>query len=166
MPKRSSDQTVRRVGGYLHKLVPVVDTSGAVVEHVLRPLMVELRARDLIQILVGSSLLAIPVAFTQEAWDLGRTLPTGNVIALSGVSLLLISLFVGFHFYKGYLGQYIFEYIKRIAAIYLLSLAVVAALLTLIQQCPWSTDWALALRRVVIVGLPASLSATLSDAFK
>ena len=161
-----SDETVHRVGGYLHRLVPVVDASGVVIEHVLRPLMVELRARDLIQILVGSSLIAIPVSLTQEVWDLGRTLPLVNVATLSALSLVFIGLFVHFHFYKGYLRQYLFEYVKRVASIYVISLVVVAVILTLIQQCPWTTDFILALKRVVIVGLPASLSATLSDAFK
>ncbi len=162
----SSNETVHRVGGYLHRLVPVVDASGKVVEHVLRPLMVELRTRDLIQILVGSSILALPVAFTQEAWDLGRSLPLGNVVMLGVLSVVFIALFVHFHFYKEYLRQYLFEYVKRVVAIYVISLAVVAVLLTLIQQCPWTTDWVLAIKRVVIVGLPASLSATVSDAFK
>ncbi len=159
-------ETVHRVGGYLHRLVPVVDASGKVVQHALRPLMVELRSRDLIQILVGSSILAIPVGFTEETWNLGRTLPTANVVILAAVSLTFIALFVHFHFYKGYLRQYVTNYVLRVIAIYLISLAVVGLLLTIIQQCPWATDWVLAVKRVVIVTFPASLSATLADALK
>ncbi len=42
--------------------------------------MVEFRPRDLLQVLVGSSLLAIPMAFTAETWELGEQLPIINVI--------------------------------------------------------------------------------------
>jgi hypothetical protein len=53
-----------------------------------------------------------------------------------------------------------------VAVIYFLSLCVVALLLTLIGKCPWGVDNLLALKRIVIVALPSSLSAALSDALK
>ncbi len=159
-------ETIHRIDGHLHRRIPILDSSGEVVEHVLRPLMVKLHARDIAQICVGTSILAIPVAFTEETWDLGRTLPLANVAALAFISLAFIALFVHLHFYRGFLGQYMFDYVKRVVAIYVISLCVVGMLLTVIQQCPWSTDWLIAVKRIVIVGFPASLSATVADAFK
>ena len=35
--------TTKRIGGYLHKIVPLVDSTGKVVHHVITPLMIELR---------------------------------------------------------------------------------------------------------------------------
>lgn len=158
--------TVHRVEGHLHRRVPILDSSGEVLEHVLRPLMVELHARDIAQIFVGASILAIPVGFTEETWNLGRTLPLANVIFLALISMAFIALFVHLHFYRDLLGQYAFDYTKRVLATYVISLLVVGFLMTVIQQAPWSTDWVLAMKRVVIVAFPASLSATVADAFK
>ncbi len=166
MSDRKERPTIHRVGGYLHRFEPIVDDAGRVVERVLRPLMVEFRLRDMVQVCVGSSILAIPVAFTQETWDLGRVLPIANVAGLAVLSLVFIALFVHFHFYKEYLREYVFEYVKRVLATYLLSLLVVAVILTLIRQAPWAADWVLALKRVVIVTFPASLSAALTDSIK
>jgi uncharacterized membrane protein len=60
----------------------------------------------------------------------------------------------------------VFRYCKRVLAIYLFSLFVVALLLTLIQKCPWGTDNLLALKRILIVAFPASMSAAVSDTLK
>jgi uncharacterized membrane protein len=160
--------TIHRVGvgGYLHRLVPIIDSSGKVIKSVLKPLMVELRARDVIQILVGSSILAIPIAFTEETWNLGEQLPWQNILILSIISILFIALFVYYNFYRHYLRKYIFQYIKRVVLIYFLSLLVVGILMTVINQCPWSTDWILAVKRIIIVAFPASLSATITDSIK
>ena len=46
------------------------------------------------------------------------------------------------------------------------ALLVVAVLMTLIQQCPWGTDTLLAIKRVIIVAFPASMSAVATDALK
>ena len=43
---------------------------------------------------------------------------------------------------------------------------VVGALLTVIQKAPWTTDTLLAVKRMLIVAFPASMSAAVSDAFK
>lgn len=160
--------TIHRVGRgrHLHRLVPVFDRSGKIVSTVLKPFMVELHARDVLQIVVGSSVLAIPVAFTEEIWNLGQRLPWPNVAALAAVSLAFIAVFAFANFYRHYFREYAFDFVKRVVVTYVVSLVVVAALLAIIQQCPWSTDPALAVKRIVIVGLPASLSATLTDAIK
>lgn len=158
--------TIHRIDGHLHRRIPILDASGAVVEHVLRPLMVEIHARDIAQIFVGASILAIPVGFTEETWNLGRSLPLANVAILAAISLAFIAFFVHLHFYRGFLGKYVSDYTKRVVATYLISLLVVGALLTVIQQCPWTTDWLLAVKRIVIVAFPASLSATVADSLK
>lgn len=157
---------IKRIGGYLHRVIPVVDETGKVVQHVLKPFMVEFRPRDLTQVIVGAALLAVPVGFTEETWKLGEELAFGNVAALSSISLLFISLFVYFNFYRFHFKGHALEFTKRVCSIYLFSLLVVAILLTLIQRCPWESDVALALKRILIVAFPASMSAAISDTLK
>jgi len=164
--QRKTKYTIKRIGGYLHKLSPVVDKTGKVINYVTTPLMVELRPRDIMQIIVGASILSIPVGFTEETWNLGERLPLNNVLALAIISMVFIALFVYFNFYRFHLKGYVFEYIKRVVAIYTLSLLVVGVLLSLIEKCPWGTDNILALKRIIIVAFPASMSAAISDTLK
>jgi len=157
---------IKRIGGYLHKVAPVLDSAGKVISYVTTPIMVELRPRDIMQIVVGASILAVPVAFTEETWKLGAELPTLNVLLLSFISISFIAAFVYFNFYRFMLKDHKREYIKRVLAIYLVSLVIVGGLLTLIMRCPWSTEPLVALKRILIVAFPASMSAAISDGIK
>jgi uncharacterized membrane protein len=157
---------IKRVGGYLHRVSPVFDKSGKVVEYVAIPLMVEIKPRDIMQIIVGASILAVPVAFTEETWVLGSQLPFLNVLTLSLLSLLFIAVFVYYNFYRNEIKDNVFNFAKRVLAIYCFSLLVVGAILTIIGKCPWGVDNILALKRIMIVAFPSSMSATLSDTIK
>jgi uncharacterized membrane protein len=161
-----AEVAIKRIGGYLHRVVPIVDEAGNVISHALKPFMVEFRLRDIMQVIVGASLLAVPVAFTEEVWKLSAELPLRNVLSLSGLSLLFIGLFVYFNFYRSYLGKHWFQYCKRVFLTYAISLLVVALLLWIIQRCPWETEPIVALKRVLIVAFPASMSAAVSDVLK
>ena len=158
--------SIKRIGGYLHKVEPIVDEAGKVINYAVKPLMVEFSLKDVMQIIVGSLILAIPVGFTEEVWNLSETLPRNNVFILTGISLLFIAIFVYFNFYKKQIKGYVFEYIKRVAAIYLISLVIVALFLTIIDKCPWGIDNILAIKRIILVAFPASMSATISDTLK
>jgi len=158
--------TVKRIEGRLHMITPIVDGAGKVLQHVVTPLMVELRRRDIMQIIVGASVLAIPVGFTEETWNLGERLPLANVLALTIISILFIAAFVYFNFYRNHLRGYVLEYVKRVIAIYILALIVVGVLLAIIDKTPWGTDGALAVKRIIIVAFPASMSAAISDSIK
>lgn len=164
-PKLKSSY-IKRIGGYLHRIVPIMDKTGEVISYSLKPHMVEFRLRDILQVMIGAAILAIPVAFTEEAWTLGERLPAGNIVFLAFISFTLIALFVYFNFYNRWLEGNVFNFAQRVVGTYLLSLIVVAIILTLIQKCPWGVDNALAIKRIIIVGLPASMSATISDTIK
>jgi len=154
---------IERIGGRLHRLTPLLDAAGKIVQYAVTPLRVELRMKDLIQILVGSTVLAIPIGFTEEVWVLAERLPTLNIILLAVLSLLFVSLYVYGNFYRSLLREHVFSYIKRVIAIYLLSFLVVGVLMTIIQQASWLVDPIVSLRRTILVTLPASMSAALSD---
>ncbi|WNJ17337.1 DUF2391 family protein [Pontibacter sp. G13] len=160
------ESTIKRIGGYLHRIVPIADKSGKIISYALRPLMLEFKPRDIMQVVVGASLLAIPVSLTEEAWVLGAELPIANVGAIALLSLLMISIFIYFNFYRMTFKGYIFEFVKRVIGTYLISILVVGLILTIIEKCPWGTDHVLAIKRIVIVSFPAAMSGTLSDTIK
>lgn len=160
------ETTIKRINGYLHRIVPVADKTGEIISYTLKPLMLEFKPRDIMQVIVGSALLAIPVSLTEEAWNLGSLLPNTNVALISFLSIFFISVFVYFNFYKVTLKGFVLEYIKRVIGTYLISLIVVALILTLLQKCPWDTNFTVAIKRVIIVAFPAAMSGTLSDTIK
>jgi uncharacterized membrane protein len=97
---------------------------------------------------------------------LGAELKLLNVMLLSVLSLLFIGLFVYYNFYRFNFKGHVFEFVKRVAGTYFLSLLVVAVLLTIIGKCPWNTDYVTAIKRILIVAFPASMSAAVSDSIK
>jgi uncharacterized membrane protein len=165
-PITNDTTSIKRIGGYLHRVIPITDATGKVLSHFLKPVMVEFRPRDLMQVVVGASVLAVPVAFTEETWSLGEELPFLNVMMLSTLSMIFIGLFVYLNFYRYMLRANIGQYVKRVFSIYFFSLLVVGVLLTIIQRCPWGADNIIALKRILIVAFPASMSAALSDSIK
>nr|AGF93383.1 conserved hypothetical protein, membrane [uncultured organism] len=128
--------------------------------------MIELRPRDLLQIIIGASILAIPVGMTEETWNLGAELPLTNVLILTILGIFAIAFFVYFNFYRNYLKDHLKDYILRVIAIYFVSLLVVGGFLIIIQKTPWLTDPLLALKRLLLITFPCSMSATVSDVIK
>jgi len=127
----------------------------------------EFNIKDVLQVMIGASILAIPVGFTEETWKLGESLPLLNVIGFLILSLLFIAIFVYYnYYYTEHLKKHWDEFIKRVFSTYIFSFIVVAIVLTLIQRTPWSTNWILAFKRIVLVTFPASMSAAVADMIK
>ncbi len=158
--------TTKRIGGILHKITPVADMSGEILSYALRPLMVEFKLRDILQVSVGSALLAIPVSFTEEAWRLAETLADGKIIGIGVFSLVLTAVFVFSNFYRMNFKGHELSFVKRVLGTYLISATIVGIILTLIDKCPWGVDNILAIKRIIIVAFPAAMSGTLSDSIK
>lgn len=135
-------------------------------QRIIPPFKVEFSAKDLLQVIVGATILAVPVGFTEETWELGGSLPTLNILGIFLLSILFISAFVYYHYYRGRAITHSAHFIKRVFSTYLVSFLVVGIILTLIQRTPWTADWVLAIKRVVIVTLPSSMSATVADTIK
>jgi len=160
--------TIERLGrnGVLHRIIPVFDKSGELVDRLIKPMMVEFRIQDAIQTMVGASILAIPAAYTEEAWNLGSDLPLINIAGIAMMSIFFVAVFVYFNFYRKYLQGFVFQLVLRVMSTYIISLLVVALLLTLVDKCPWGIDNMLALKRIIVVAFPASMSATVTDSLK
>ena len=157
---------VIRVAGRLKEILTVIDKEGNVLHKIISPLMVELLPRGVVQIMLGASILAIPVGFTEEVWTLGATLPLYNLFGVFVLSILFISIFVYYNSYRGHMEEHWDEFFKRVLATYFISFLIVALILSLIQQAPWQVDAFLAIKRIVLVTLPASMTAAVADMIK
>jgi len=161
-----SKKEIVRIAGKLREIITVRDDKGNILHKIVNPLMVEFRPRDMLQVIIGASILAIPVGFTAEVWDLARTLPLINVFGFMMLSIIFISAFVYYNYYRDNFNGHKLDFVKRVLFTYFFSIAIVALILNLIQQTPWSTDSVLSFKRVVIVSFPASMSAAIADMIK
>ena len=105
---------IKRINGYLKEVITFFDESGKPISHVINPLMVELRPRDIVQIFVGSLLVAAPLCFTEEVWILSETLKNTNIYYLVICSFVSVTLFVYFNFYRFKLKGHVAEFIVSI----------------------------------------------------
>ncbi len=134
------------------------------------PVNIDFDIHDLFQVIIGATILAVPIGLTQETWDLGSSLPLLNIFVLMAITLFFISIFTYFHYHRYHIKEnpshHISRMIKRVFITYIFSFAVVSILLTVIQVTPWTTDSLLAFKRAAIVTLPSALGATISDTIK
>ena len=156
---------LHRVDGRLHAVHHLKDEAGQLIGTVVKPLKVEFRSEDFGQLLVGAFLMALPMAFTGEVWDLVGSLSGARVLTIFVVSLLTLALFIWTLFYAGEGGGHTRHFFRRVVSAYLVTFFVALFLLILIDQAPLD-DLRVALSRTIIVAFPASFSATAIDFVK
>lgn len=161
--ERKYEKQIHRVNGQLYETIIIKDDQGKNVQQFDIPLKVELKIQDVLEIIVGASILAVPVAFTEEVWTMGDDLGWLNIVLLNMVALLFLGGFMYYKSYRQHLAMYRNEFYKRLLSTYILSILIVAILLTIVNKCPWLTDFDLALKRVLIGSFPAAMSATVTD---
>jgi uncharacterized membrane protein len=162
----NTTKEIIKVAGRLREIVTIRDEKGNILEKIVSPLMIEFRARDIMQVIVGASILAIPVSFTEETWNLGTTLPLRNVLGIFFLSVFFIAIFVYYNYYRDNMKGNWTEFIKRVISTYVFSFVIVAVILTLIERAPWQSDWILAMKRIILVSFPAAMSAAVADMIK
>lgn len=140
------------------------------IKELIGAIPLEFELKDFMQIIIGASILAVPVGFTQEIWTLAETLPWINVIGISVLSMSFISFFVYYHYHKihhmrGASGHWK-HFFRRAIGTYLLSLLVVGIILSLVQINHFILDFTTAVRKTIMVALPASMSAMIADTIK
>ena len=158
--------TIQRIDGRLHLIREVRDDSGNVDHRVLMPLGVEFGLRDLAEIVVGATVLAIPVGYTEEVWVLGEQLSNLHAALIVIVSLLFSAAFTYAVFYRDHFKGYEDEFVKRLVSSYMVTLTVAAVVLLLVDKLPMIADPGVAIRRVILVAFPATFSATVVDSLK
>ncbi|KAB0285566.1 MULTISPECIES: DUF2391 family protein [Vibrio] len=117
------------------------------------------------QIFVGAFALAVPISFSEEAWQLGESLPTANLALLFLLSCLFLSIYAFESVYQRNINGRVMEFISRIVIAYILTIMVVALVLLCIDKLPALDSPLVALKRVIVIAMPASMGAIIVDGF-
>ena len=70
---------------------------------------------DVSQIIVGAAVMAIPIAFSEELWKFGETLPLLNILMLATLSLTIQTFYTSYKFLCKVLNLQVINYFKDIA---------------------------------------------------
>ncbi|MCD8476392.1 MAG: DUF2391 family protein [Shewanella fodinae] len=122
-------------------------------------------SEDLGQISIGAFALSVPIAFSQEAWDLAASLPMGNLLLVVGLSLGFIALYAYQSVFQARIRSRILVFLLRIILAYTLTLVVVSIVLLALDKWPLLSEPYLALKRTLLIAMPASMGAIIVDSF-
>ena len=125
----------------------------------------KVRWRDITEIIVGSLVLAFPVAVTEEVWNLSVELPLGRVLLISFSSLIFITGFVHTRYSHTMTVSSQKDLATRVLTVYCLTLLVAAAVLFAVNRLHPIAETIVAIKRTIIVAFPASFAATVVDSF-
>jgi uncharacterized membrane protein len=120
---------------------------------------------DIIQVIVGSAALTIPVAFSEESWRLSETLPTFNIVLIILLSLLLINIYSFQGIFQGKIKHRLSHFVLRTIIDYSITFVVVFIILFAINRMPVVDEPLIALKRIVILSFPASMGGVIVDGF-
>lgn len=120
---------------------------------------------DLIQVVIGSSALSVPLAFSEELWLLSESLPVTNIIFIFILSLLFISAYSVQGIFQGNIKYRFGHFCLRTIIDYGLTLLVVTVVLLVLNRLPILSDTEIALKRIIILSFPASLGGVIVDGF-
>ena len=120
---------------------------------------------DASQVTIGAFALAVPISFSEEAWRLGETLPTANLTLIFILSIIFLSLFAYESVFQGNIKYRIPVLISRIVIAYSIAALVVALVLFALNKFPLASEPATALKRLIVITMPASMGAIIVDSF-
>lgn len=124
-----------------------------------------INGEDIAQIAIGASALAIPISFSEEAWDAAIHLPVFNLTLIFVLSLCFLALYAYQSLFQASVGTRRFVFVFRIAFAYFLTISIVSVVLLALDKLPLFTDPIVAIKRVVLVAMPASMGAIVVDSF-
>ncbi|MGB5224581.1 MAG: DUF2391 family protein [Arenicellales bacterium] len=120
---------------------------------------------DASQVAIGAFALAVPISFSEEAWRLGETLPFANLLMVFVLSITLLGFFAYESVFQGDIKYRIPVFLWRIAIAYAITAIIVALVLISLNKFPILTDTLVALRRLIVISMPASMGAIIVDSF-
>ena len=120
---------------------------------------------DIMQVVVGASALSVPVAFSEESWNLGRTLPLPNVVLLVVLSLLFINIYSFLSIFQGKVRHRLIAFLSRTFVDYFITLVIVMIVLLALNHMPLIAEPVVAIKRIFILAFPASMGAVVVDSF-
>lgn len=120
---------------------------------------------DIIQVVVGSSALTIPVAFSEESWRLSETLPTLNLVVIILLSLIFINIYSFQGIFQGNIKNRLSHFLFRTLIDYGVTFIVVFIILFALNRMPILEEPLIALKRIIILSFPASMGGVIVDGF-
>jgi uncharacterized membrane protein len=120
---------------------------------------------DASQVAIGSFALAVPISFSEEAWKLGETLPLVNLALIFSLSVIFLSFFAYESVFQGNIKYRIPIFISRIFIAYFIAAFVVILVLLSLNKFPVISDPVIAMKRLIIITMPASMGAIIVDSF-
>lgn len=122
-------------------------------------------SEDASQVAIGAFALAVPISFSEEAWKLGETLPAANLVLIFILSFVFLSFFAYESVFQGNIKYRIPVFISRILIAYFIAALVVALVLFSLNKFPLFIEPAIALKRLIVITMPASMGAIIVDSF-
>jgi len=120
---------------------------------------------DASQVAIGAFALAVPVSFSEEAWRLGETLPFWNLLLLFALSVIFLALFAYQSVFQRNIQYRIPVFLLRIMIAYIIAVIVVGLILISLDKFPLLLAPSVALKRLIIITMPASMGAIIVDSF-
>ena len=120
---------------------------------------------DASQVGIGAFALAVPISFSEEAWRLGETLPAANLAYVFILSVIFLAFFAYQSVFQGDIRHRVSVFVIRIILAYLIAALVVALVLSSINKFPLMTEPLLAMKRLLVITMPASMGAIIVDSF-
>ncbi len=120
---------------------------------------------DASQVTIGAFALAVPVSFSEEAWKLGETLPIINLFLVFVLSVVFLSFFAYESVFQANIKYRISVFLIRIVIAYLIAALVVSLVLIALNKFPLLTEPVIALKRLIVITMPASMGAIIADSF-
>ena len=124
-----------------------------------------LNLEDIGQITIGAFVLAVPISFSEEAWSFGETLHFPNLLLLFVLSLGFLALYAYQSVFQGRIVHRYMVFILRIVIAYLIAGMVVTLVLLSLDKFPFLSDPIVAIKRLIVITMPASMGAIVVDSF-
>ena len=120
---------------------------------------------DASQVAIGAFALAVPISFSEEAWRLGETLPFANLLMVFVLSITFLGFFAYESVFQGDIKYRVPVFLWRIAIAYTITVIIVALVLFSLDKFPLLTDTLVAIKRLIVITMPASMGAIIVDSF-
>lgn len=124
-----------------------------------------INAEDISQIAIGSFALAVPISFSQESWVLGETLPAFNIVLVFVLSIAFLGIYAYYSVFQSNVSKRYHIFLLRVLIAYSIAALVVALVLFAINKFPIVEDPMIAIKRLILIAMPASMGAIVVDGF-
>ena len=111
---------------------------------------------DASQVAIGAFALAVPISFSEEAW---------NLLMVFILSIMFLGFFAYESVFQGNIKYRIPVFLWRIVIAYIITAIVVVLVLLSLDKFPILTDTLVAFKRLIVITMPASMGAIIVDSF-